>query len=163
MPTKAASSVLTQCLLAVVLVTLAVIAAIIVVFITRPDHDNSGIITTICSVAAPTVFALIAIIKSQANSEDIQLNTSLTAQAAADAKKAAIVVDSVKEDVRSVKSEVSEAKVLAADNAERIEVIHKATNSLVAKTEEAANAAGNLQGRKDEDKEFPKGRQPNCP
>ncbi len=120
-----------------------VIVAIVVITVFRPEHDNSGIITIICTVGAGTYPGVITFIKGQANSEEVRKIK------AANDKKA--------EEVRQALLE-SQRKLTEANDAQRkhleeqdkkldkqdakLETVVRQTNGLLENIKEAARKEG---------------------
>lgn len=65
------TNLMSQFLLATVTLSAIAVGAIVLVTAVRPEHDNSAIITTIVSVCAPSLLALGALLRGQANSNEM--------------------------------------------------------------------------------------------
>lgn len=97
-----------QVVLATVVIVLGNMVAIVVIFAIRPDHDNTGIFTSLGTAAAPSLLALMAWLKGQQNSQGLVENTQVTKEIKQDVK-------AVKADVKDVKTDVGSVAQAATD------------------------------------------------
>ncbi len=119
-----------------------VIAAIVLVTIFRPEHDNSGIITIMVSVGAGTYPGLMTFFRGQANSQEVQ-----KVKADSEAKAEQVRLALMESQRRLKEATDAQTKHLEEQDA-KLETVVRQTNGLIEEIKKAALKEGQERGEK---------------
>ncbi len=136
------SNVTLRYLIAAIGLSSVTIVAIVVVTVFRPEHDNSGIITTILAVSTATYPGLASFIRGQANNEELKKAKALADRKAEEIKRAVDETNRVKEQHLNRQDEMIETVK------EKVEEMVNKTNGMIEEVKQKAHREGHASGEK---------------
>lgn len=136
-------------MIAAIALSTVTIGAIVVVTAVRPEHDNSGIITTICAVGAATYPGLMTFIRGQANSEEVKRVKEDNDAKAEEVRRALLESQrKLTEATNAQREHLEDQDRMLREQSQAIKVVSKQTDGLLSDIKQSAFKEGQQVGEK---------------